>query len=173
MNIKLEILITIIGGLFAIFKWTFEYTKQKKWEKNKFLLDKLEEFHNLESTKIIHNILDWNSVKIKLFEEYYFINDNIFFESLKTHNKKHQFTKEEKRLRELYDEYFDNLTKFVFMTKNGLIDKQGLNMFMGYWFNILSGKTNNKSLEVKRQIMLYLDFYNYNVLKEYIETERF
>lgn len=170
-NYNLEITITIVGGLAAIFKWVFEYTKQKKWEKNKFLLEKLEEFFELESTKTMHNILDWNGLKIKLYEDDFFIDDHIFYESLKTHDTRNQFTKEEKKLREIYDEYFDNLTKLVFMTKNGLIDKKGLNLFMGYWFNILSGRSNSKNYEIKLQIHRYLDFYGFVILKQYIEEE--
>lgn len=170
-NYNIEITITIIGGLIAIFKWVFEYTKQKKWEKNKFLLEKLEEFYELESTKIMHNILDWNVIKINLGNDEVTITDYDLLNAFQTHDNKHSFTKEEVKLRKIFDEYFDNLTKLVFMTKNNLIDKNGLNLFMGYWFNILSGKTNNKNYEIKLQIHRYLDFYGFNILKQYIEEE--
>lgn len=172
-NYNLEIVVTIIGALVAIFKWVFEYTKQKKWEKNKFLLDKLEHFFELETTKVMHNLLDWNGIKIKILDSDMYIDDNYLFHAFETHDTKHQYTKEEKRLREIFDEYFDNLTKLIFMTKNGLIDKKGFNMFMAYWLNILSGRSNNKSYELKTQIHKYLGFYGFDILKDYLETENY
>lgn len=168
---SIELLITIIGGLTATFKWVFEYSKQLRWEKNKFLLEKIEEFNQFESTKVMHKLLDWNAIKINLGDEEITITDNDLLSAFQTHNVKHSFTSNEVKLRAIFDEYFDSLSKLVYMTKNGLINRKGLNMFMGYWFNILSGRSSNKNKNLRDAIYNYMKFYNFIDLKNYLDNK--
>lgn len=168
---SIEILLTIAGGIGTSSKWVYEYTKKLKWEKNKFLLEKLEIFHSLESTKIMETLLDWNGTNVIINGKEIFIDDNILLNSLYTHDVKHSFTTLEFELRHIFDDYFDNLTKLIFMSKSGLIDKKNLVMFMEYWLKILSGNTNNKSRELMEQINKYLEFYEFTTLRDFILME--
>ncbi len=52
-ELKISTLIAIIAGV----KWVYEYTKQLKWEKNKYLIDRLDLFKNKEHVKIVHKLL--------------------------------------------------------------------------------------------------------------------
>jgi hypothetical protein len=166
---KIELVLTIIGGFAATFKWIYEYSSKLKWEKNKFLLDKIEDFQNLESTKTMNKILDWNSISIFYKNNSLKVDDMLLYESFKTHDDKHKFTSSEVLLRGLFDEYFDNLNKFVILCRCDLISEKNFILFMEYWFNILSGESMSKNRELVEQIHKYLEFYNYGSLLYFIK----
>jgi hypothetical protein len=168
---RLEILISIIGGFCAIFKWVYEYSKKIRWEKNKFLLDRLDNFHKLESTQVMEIMLDWNGTDVEYQGEKMFIDDDILFESFLTHDIKHRFTKKEFMLRSIFDDYFDNLTRLIFMAEMDLIEKKSLVIFLQYWFKILAGKYGNKSTALTIKIHRYLEFYGYDALIKFIKDE--
>jgi hypothetical protein len=169
---SVEIIISIFGALAAAFKWIYEYSEKLKWDRNKFLLDELEKFHNLETTQNAEIILDWNGINITFNNEKIFVNDEILFQALQTHDEKNKFTVEEVKIRALFDDYFDNLTKLVFMCKSKILPEKNFRMFMKYWFNILSGRRKNKPKKVQEQINRYLDFYGYEDLKNFIIYEK-
>ena len=165
---NLELLLSIVGGLVASFKWIYEYSELRKWNKNKFLLEEVDKFMALESTKCIHIILDWNAASIVYEGEKIKFNDKIIMDALQTHNIKHSFKPDEVIIRKLFDEYFDNLTKFVILSKSKLITEDNLILFLEYWFDILSGDSHSKDRELIEQIHTYLDFYGYQHLFEFL-----
>lgn len=170
MNI--EIFITLVGFLIATLKWIYEYSEKLKWDRNKFLLDELERFHNLETTQNAEILLDWNGITINSNNEKIYVNDDILFESLQTHNIKHKFSVEEVKLRALFDDYFDNFTKLILMCKSKLLPEKNFRMFMKYWIDILSGDRKNKPQKVHNQIKTYLEFYGYHEIIKFINNEK-
>ncbi len=166
MNV--ELLLSVVGVLTASFKWVYEYSEKLKWDKNRFLLDKIERLQSLDSTKCAQKCLDWNSATISFQDEKIKINDFILVEALQTHNIKHRFGHDEVILRKIFDEYFDELTKLVILSKSNLISKKNLILFMDYWFKILSGESNNKKTDVVKQIHIYLNFYGYDHLYNFL-----
>ena len=165
---KIELLISIAGGLAATSKWIYEYSNKLKWEKNKFLLEQIEKFESLESTQFVQKCLDWNSITISHNGEMLKINDEDLLNSLQTHNKKHKFTPDEVLLRKMFDDYFDNLTRLVLLSKTKLISEDNLILFLEYWFEILSGNKKNKDKKIIEQIHNYMSFYGYKTLLEFI-----
>jgi hypothetical protein len=167
MNI--ELILSITGALAAAFKWIYEYSRKLKWEMNVFLLEQIEKFRGLESTKAMEKMLDWNAIYISLQDERILVNDLMLIGAFKTHDIKHTFTGDEAKLRNVFDEYFDNLTKFIFMAQAGLVDKKNLVLFLEYWFKILSGISKSKSHEVLNEMWKYMNFYGYVDLIQFIE----
>lgn len=165
---SIEILITIVGGLSAAFKWIYEYSKKLEWEKNKLLLMELEKFNSLEYTKVMERILDWNGTKVVIDGYEFRVDDELLLSSIQTHDVKHKFTKEEVLIRKVVDDYFNNLTKLIFMSKAELINEENLKMFLDYWFNILSGKRKSKSNEIISAIDNYMYFYDFDELKKFL-----
>jgi len=168
---EISILITSTIAIVTGAKWVYEYTEKINWEKNKFLLEQLEDFHNLETTKTMEKLLDWNGCRIKINDELVHISDENLISAFSTHDVKHKFTKDEYFLRNLFDEYFNNLTKLIFMSKTGLVKKKNLIIFMEYWFKIISGRTNKKSPELSNQIKKYLKFYEFDILVDFLTYE--
>ena len=169
---KIELLITIVGGLGAASKWVYEYARKNTWEQNRFLLEQIEKLENLESTKCAQRCLDWNSATITYQGEKIKINDDNLIESLQTHNVKHRFTPDEVMVRKIFDEYFDSLTKLIILSKSKLISKKNLIIFLDYWIKILSGEKQNKKTEVVNQIHVYLKYYGYDHLYNFLKEKK-
>ena len=165
---KIELIISIVGGLAATSKWIYEYSNKLKWDKNKFLLEQIENFENKESTKIAETLLDWNGTEITIEDKSFYVDDKLLLGALTTHDLKNKFSTEEFLIRGVFDEYFDNLTRLVILSKTKLISEDNLILFLEYWFEILSGQKENKDKKVLEQIETYLDFYGYNTLLEFI-----
>jgi len=161
----LEVL-PLVSAVAVGLKWVLDYSENKKWEKNKFLLERLELFENLESTKKVHKMLDWNKCKI----DGETITDEILISSLETHNNRSVFTMTESKIRGLFDEYMDNLNKLIVLGETGLIDEKNLKIYLRYWFDILSGVKKNKPKEFITKLHNYLDFYGYDGILTFLNV---
>lgn len=166
-TIDISNLIVIIGGFIAFGKWIYEIVQNYKWERNKFLLEKLEEFRSKENTKIFHQILDWNGSNIKINDKTFRVDDLLLITSLDLHKDRGVFQKEELLLRNTFDRYFDDLSTMVFMVKVGLIDEEHFRNFMGYWFKILKGE-GRKPEVFKTKVEKYMKYYGYEELYNFI-----
>lgn len=163
-----ELILTLTASLAAAFKFTSEYSERLKFEKNKLLLDEINKHQSLNSTKVIEKILDFDNISLELNGRVIHISNELLFNSLQTHDIKQTYSDDEVLIRDLFDEYFDNLTKLLFMSKSQLVQRNNLNMFMRYWFDILSGKSNNKPDKVIQQIHTYLEFYGFIELRKFL-----
>jgi hypothetical protein len=164
IELKISILIAIITGI----KWVYEYTKQLQWEKNKYLVDRLDLFKSKEHVKITHKLLDWNNVTVNINGNDVKVDDETLYEALYPHNVKHKFTTLESDLRTLFDNYFDDLTELLILSDMGLVDDVNLEKYMKYWFDILRGKSGKKELRLINQIHNYLEHYGYEDLYYYL-----
>lgn len=169
---NLESNLLVITSLGTAIKWIWEYSMVRKFEKNKFLLEKIEQFNSLESTQKVHKLLDWNSLKLEINSELILINDEILRLSLITHDKKHSFDSQEVYLRRIFDEYFDNLGKLIILSDTGLVDKKNLRKFLKYWISILNGSLNNKPKDLIETIHTYLEFYGYTDVLKFIKLKK-
>ena len=159
----------LIAGLAASLKWVWEYSQGRKFEKNKFLLEKVEKFNSLESTKKVQKVLDWNAITIEINGVYTKIDDSILVEALKTHDQKISFDSTEVYIREIFDEYFTGLTELIILSKTGLVDKKNLKKFLQYWVNILNGTNKNKPESFVKTIGNYLSFYKYEEVLNFLK----
>lgn len=160
----LESMIAFAAIIVTITQWLWEYTQKIKWDKNVFLVYQLEKFNEAESTKIVNKLLDWSSIQIKIDDKIVTISNSDLIDALQTHDTKTVFTPTESKLRGIFDEYFDNLTKFVYLSNTKIVPEKSLRMMLGYWLNILKG--NSKKIQA---IHSYLTFYGYNDLKKFID----
>jgi hypothetical protein len=158
----------IVGGMYAAFKWVYEYSQKLKWEKNKFLLERFEVFNAKESVKKMHKFLDWNSSYTEFGDKRYLVDDVIMFNALETHKNKKTYTALEFMLREVFDEYFDSLNELVLLAKAGMIDEKNLRLFLKYWLQIMNGTKKSKKQEFLMQLEEYISFYGYDNVHEFI-----
>jgi len=159
----IEIILTIIFSIVGAAKWIYEYTKKLKWERTKFLSEKMDEFFSDPEIKKVLTMLDWNSSKIEFNGNLIRYDDSMLMASLTTHNLKSSFSVEEKYIRILFDYFFDKLMKFQIWIDTGLIDQKDTIRFLGYYLDILSGKRKSKSNEFVFQLKNYMDFYGYEI----------
>jgi len=169
MNV--ELLVGVGGMVGASFKWIYEYSKVQKWQRNKFLIEQLDTFKKLESTKAMETILDWNAAKVTFGDKKIYVNDELLKESLYTHDIKKKFTNDEFVIRDIIDEYFDSLTRLVLFCESGLVPKESLILQMKYWFNILKGNTSkSKSREIVEMFDKYMGYYGYDELRSFLRN---
>jgi len=159
----------LIAGLATSLKWVWEYSQGRKFEKNKFLLERVEKFNILESTKKVQKILDWNAITIEINGVDTKINDSILVEALKTHDQKVIFDLTEVYLRQIFDDYFTGITELIILSNTGLVDKKNLKKFLKYWIIILNGKKQNKPESFVKTIENYLKFYGYTEVLEFLK----
>jgi hypothetical protein len=159
----------LIAGLATSLKWVWEYSQSRKFEKNKFLLERIEKFNNLESSKKVQKILDWNSISIEVNNVRVKVDDGILVESLKTHDQKASFDSIEVYLRQIFDDYFTGITELIILSETGLVDKKNLKKFLKYWIDILNGKKKNKPKSFVKTIENYLKFYGYTEVLEFLK----
>lgn len=158
----------LIAGVAASLKWVWEYSESRKFEKNKFLLERIERFNNLESTIQVQKLLDWNSINIVINSEVIKVDDDMIIESLVTQESKMRFDSKEVYIREIFDDYFTGLTELIILSKTGLVDSKNLKKFLKYWTQILNGEKRNKPKELISTIEKYLNFYGYVEIIEFI-----
>ena len=162
---------TVLTGVIAGAKWVYEYTKKIKWERNKFLLERIDIYKKKDSVQKMHQLLDWNEVLIDFDGEKKLINDDDLIEALTTHDIKNKFTSTEVKLRNIFDEYFDSFYELVLLSEMGLIDEKNLAILLKYWMEIIDGRKNNKPDEFTFKIKKYMRFYGYNLLLNFIEKQ--
>lgn len=172
LNTNPELLLSIFVATGAVARWLYEYIQKTKWDKNVFLIQRMDEFLAKDSTKIMHLILDWQEVTIPLAGKATKMNDAIFIGALETHDRRMNFNKLEVQLRPIFDEYFDDLTQLIFLAKNDIVSEKHFISLMSYWFDILDGRSQTKHKEVAIAIDRYLTFYGYHYLKNFLKTTR-
>jgi hypothetical protein len=176
MNIFDKNTLAFIGLIAAVFKWLYETQKQRKWETNKYLFERYKEFEEKTSTEHVHRILDYNrvtSIKLEIEDKKFSgdLDDYLVMTSLRTHNQNGKFSELEYLIRCTFDDYFDNLTELILLSKCGLIDEKNLRLLLSYYINILNGNSRRKDPEYIEQIKNYLKFYNYSLVLEFINKK--
>jgi len=159
----------LIAGLATTLKWVWEYSESRKFEKNKFLLERIEKFNSLPSTQKMQKILDWNAIKIDIDGVLTRVDDAILIESLKTNDQKVSFDPTEVYIREIFDDYLTGLTELIILSKTGLVDKKNLKRFVQYWINILNGSKQNKPELLVETFKGFIDFYGYSEVSEFLK----
>jgi hypothetical protein len=157
-----------ILGIFPFVKLIWEYTRDLKWKKSEFLAKEIKDFQSDENVKIVFQLLDWNSRKIKLKSNEYNISDNDLISALQTHDKKSKFSIQEAELRDIFDYFFDKLSLFNIYINNGLISEEELYEYIGYYVNILTSKTKKPRLLIDT-FDEYIRFYEFENVSELIE----
>lgn len=157
-----------ITAIITSMKWVYEYSNKLNWDRNKFLIDRLESFMNDKNTQNVQMMLDWNRINIYDGDIKYEIDDQILFEALQTHDEKNSFDKTELYIRKAFDEYLDGLTEFVILSESKMVNEKNLRSFLSYWIKILNGQKKNKPKKLSNQFSKYLEFYEFDKLKKFI-----
>lgn len=160
----LEIIIPLIAILTFI-KAIYEYTKSLKWKRSELLMKEIKDFFSDEKIKAFCQILDWNTRNIKIEGESILVHDDFLVQAFSTHNKKGSFTKDEAKIRDLFDYFLDRLSYFNFYIKNDLVDQEEVFDYLSYYLDIIT-KEGRKPKEVIVAFNVYIDYYNFTNIKE-------
>ncbi len=154
--------------ILTFIKAVYEYVMGLKWKRSELLLNEIKEFLADDDVKLVLSLLDWNSRKIKIDDKVVKINDAFLVEALKTHNVKSQFTTDEARIRDLFDSFFDKLSSFNILIKNGLVDSDQVVNYLSYYLDIIS-IPGRKPKALVLTFNKYIDYYGFDNMKELIQ----
>jgi hypothetical protein len=170
---KLDTILKLIPllGFIPFMKAILEYIKDVKWKKSEFLSREIKDFQNDENVKIVFQLLDWNSRKVKLKCGERVVSDQDLCNALQTHNIKNKFSISEAELRDVFDDFFDRLSIFNIYIKNGLISEKELYDYIGYYINIFTS-SNRKPDTLVKTFENYLRYYQFVNVLELIERFR-
>ena len=177
-NDSLDLIIKLIAstvGILGLGKAILEYTRAQKWKRVEFLAKEMKEFSNDIHVKRAFLMLDWQSYKIKVFndeiadnEDFYF-NDELLKSALVFHENKKDgiFTKEEALIRLIFDGFLEKLSTFQNYIDNRLFGYKDLKPYLIYYLRIIGDLSNNRKTEdVRKQIWEYIVKYdNFQVIK--------
>lgn len=167
MSVLFSYLIQIIGVL-SFVKAIFDWRKSQIWKESEFLSKEVKDFFGDESIKKVLLILDWNVRDIEISDKIITIDDDFLLSALKTHSEKPKFTRDEAKVRDLFDNFFDKLTFFNIYCKNGLISEKQVFDYFKYYLNILT-KRGRKSERLIKTFDNYIDYYGYSEVREMLE----
>jgi hypothetical protein len=118
-------------------------------------------------------MLDWGMLELDFEGRKVVIDNEMLFGALQTHDVKHSFTRDEMRIRELFDDYFDGLTEFLILSECGLVNRNDMRKFLNYWIQILNGERSGKPEKLKSQMDSYMLFYGFDKLHRFIQRKHF
>ena len=159
-----------IGGIVVFYFAIVEYRNNQKWKKSELANELFNKFNTNFNVKRAMYMLDWNKYEIPLIKneignntKFYF-HDVLLESSLKPHTEaKNGFTREEALIRNIMDDFFEQLGLFYIHIKKKLITKEDIDDYIEYWLEIIANPTNNrKNNIVRKEILNYIVFYKYN-----------
>ena len=158
---------TILGGVVAGGRWVWEWSRQSAWERNRFLLEELEDFRHRDTTATVHQLLDWSTSTVHIEDTAILVRDEDLVAALDLHIHRQRFTADELLLRNTLDKYFDDLNTFLYMVRTDLVDEDHLRAALGYWLRILR-TGGDKGEGFARALHRYLDYYGWGDLRDFI-----
>lgn len=163
-------LIGVVSGLFAFGVGLFQYRSVQKWKKAEFVANEISDFKSQVSVKSVMKMLDWSERDIVLFPERDKTEDQIvsytdtLLKSALTIHPLYEapnYTLEEIRIRDMFDEFFDYLSKFEHFIQAGLVTSADFQPYLRYWIKRIGESSGWKRSDVIETIWIYIDFYGF------------
>ena len=146
---NIESYVKIIGGLTALILFIiglFRYNKDQNWKRKEFVSREIKELLDNKTIKNCLLMLDWDSRYIELYpnhtiyEKRYSVIGRVEVTSaLIPHGKfKSEYTRDESVIRDSFDFFLDNLSRFDQFIQSGLISPKDIEPYLKYWIDTIS-----------------------------------
>lgn len=168
----IEELVKIIGIIVTVATLVYtgcQYSAGEKWKVAEFTSQKFKEFSENESVKLANLMLDYNVRPIDIFlnDSPITIRDSLIDSALVTHNIRGNFSPVEYRIRDIFDEYFDQLSLFNRYVKTKLIKDEQVRLYIDYYIQIFAKPNKNRKGEKLLKTMSeYIVFYEFKDVSE-------
>jgi len=168
---RIESIVKIIALVFTAVTLFFTYSTynaSQKWKVAEFTALKIKEFSENKSVKIVNKMLDYNTSKISFDdEEAIFIDDDYVDFSLRVDTIDGTFLDNEVKIRDIFDEYFDQLSLFNRYAKADLIKYEEMKPYLIYQVSIIADTNNlKKSKDFRQRMHTYINYYGFNDVNE-------
>lgn len=168
---KIDILIkciTVIITAVSAFIAVGTFLRAEKWKVSEFMSSKLTEYSQNKTIKSVNQILDYNSSTLTIdpmgsFE----VNDDFLEEALVLDTIRSDFTIDELKIRNLFDEYFDKQSEFNRYIDLEVFDACKLKPYLEYHIKIIADTSDHKkNIDLKRRLWSYINYYGYKDVVE-------
>jgi hypothetical protein len=159
-----------IGGLILFIVGFLRYSKSQEWKRKEFIANEIKEMNKDSIVRNAMYILDWDKRKIELFPEdpdfekrYYVVDRELLKSALLSHKLKGKFKKEEVRIRDTFDHFFDELERLNQFIESNLISDKEIGPYLKYWIKVISEDLDPK---VKNIVFHYINEYNFSGVQQ-------
>ena len=163
----------VLGGfiIFAIGLW--QYSQSQKWKRAEFLLSEIRKFEPNANVSNVRAMLDYEEINLFLFgkkAKSVKVDKRLLASALSNPNSREDAN--EMAIRRAFDNYLSYLDHFNNMIEAGLVKKQEMKLYLGYWLDIM-GNTNNAKLtpEIRQSLWTYMQHNGFDgavaLLKKY------
>lgn len=162
--VKYQVPLYVGGGVLAFSYGVKQYVSTRRWKSAEFVMKELSEFSDKPYTQIVFEALDSKEKAIEINykgEDYVVeVNDERLKWLLRPRKIDGSITAEEEAFRYAFDRFLLDLEKFNYLITIGLIDKEVLQPYLGYWLEIMGKRRNGHKPEATVQaIHNYLIYY--------------
>lgn len=179
---SLESIIKIVGIIGAVITIIFSYKTYEdgeKWKKAEFSVAQFRKFQENKSVKLANEILDYDRRKLDLYNDSTLVvlDERTVARALIVDSAKHDFDDREARIREVFDEYFDELGLFNRYYKTNVVDSTVLRTYLKYQINLIADPNHKRKSRIlkalQKQMWAYLDYYEFRDVQELCKTFSF
>jgi hypothetical protein len=156
-------LATIIGGAFALWRWTID----QRWRRVQYAQQLMKEFFEKPNTKLTLRMLDVMG-EMQLPQEgdddkaqWVTISEDMLIQSLQTLDQQQMFDEPYFSIRMIFDQFFTDLSMFQHHIDAKLIKLKDIRPYLEYWIKSINGYGQIYSIALARQINAFLKSFDY------------
>lgn len=168
---KADIWIKVITLAFtgcAVIATLATYFSTQKWKKAEFTYTTFKQFSENKSVIIANKLLDYNRARVALDNDSAtFLDEDFVIYSLRIDTINGDFKYPQGKIRDIFDDYLDQLSLFNRFAKTELITYEEMKPYLIYQISIIADTNNTrKNMEFRHGLWDYINFYGFTDVKE-------
>lgn len=171
IDIGIKIITLLVTGISVLIAAS-SFFSTNQWKKFEHMSSKISSFSSNRSVKLVNQFLDYNKSGVQLDSGIYsVVTDDLLYEALVIDTIRGDFSPSEYKVRNAFDEYFEEVSSLYRETKYGVIEVEYIKPYLSYYIEIIANPQNTKkSRELKQRIWDYINYYGYSDVKELYKT---
>jgi hypothetical protein len=170
-DIDLEGILKLVGLLFAAITASValvQYMSAQKWKVAELSTIKLNEFYSNPSVRIVNKLLDGKNCIIQLDSNTSrLVTQDAVIQAMTIDTVEIDFSPLELKIRNIFDDYFYQLSFFNGYAKTELIDYDKMKPYLETQIRVIADRGDpRKSEEFKQQLQAYINYYGFSDIKE-------
>lgn len=170
-DIDLEGILKLVGLLFAAITASValvQYMSAQKWKVAELSTVKLNEFYSNQSVRIVNKLLDGKNCIIQIDSNTSrLVTQEAVIQAMTIDTVEIDFSPLELKIRNIFDDYFYQLSFFNGYAKTELIDYDKMKPYLETQVRVIADHADpRKSEEFKQQLQAYIKYYGFSDIKE-------
>jgi len=176
---QLENLIKIAGIIIGILGFVITYSTYKdteKWKKAEFAVPQIKVFQKDTAVQLVTQILDWDKRTLPLFKGggNFYVSETRVESALMVDSMKSDFDTVETRIRDVFDEYFEELGRLDRYYKEGVMDTTMLRPVLSYQLALVADIHHKRKSDdlsaLQKRLWEYIDYYKFADVQDLFKT---